>query len=417
MNALSSDQPSEVPSRRARALGPIPASGGWRPGDPVAARQFATVTTGRPFQLQLGGSLPEVQVAYETWGTLNDDRSNAVLVCHALTGDAHASGKTAPGQSTPGWWDDLIGPGKPVDTDRWFVVCSNVLGGCQGTTGPSSPSPTDGRPYGPRFPIVTIRDMVRAQALLADRLEIRRFAAVIGGSMGGMQALEWGVMFPDRVARLALMSTAPAASAQQIAWSLAGRRAIESDPKFFGGDYYDAGPGGGPHAGMEVARIIAQVTYRSEEVYRGRFGRAVAGRPDRPGAAPFFEVESYLDYHGDKFARRFDANSYIRLNHAMDMHDIGNGRGGVDSALLRVSAPALVVAVTSDSLYPPYQQETLASTLALRSAALEFVTIDSPDGHDGFLLATEQLSTPLQRLLDADAPQPNVYTRGSTRHG
>ena len=375
-----------------------------------------TVAGDRPFQLQLGRSLPEVVIAYETWGTLSPEHDNAVLVCHALTGDAHASGKTAPGQPTPGWWDDLIGPGRPLDTNRWFVVCSNVLGGCQGTTGPNGLSPEDGRPYGPRFPIVTIRDMVRAQALLADRLEIARFAAVIGGSMGGMQALEWGVMFPERVARLALMSTTAAASAQQIAWSLAGRRAIEADPQFYGGNYYDAGPGGGPHAGMEVARVIAQVTYRSEEVYRGRFGRAVAGRPDRIGVAPMFEVESYLDYHGDKFARRFDANSYIRLNHAMDMHDIGNGRGGVDAALLRVTAPALVIAVSSDGLYPPYQQETLASTLALRPAPVDYLVVDSPDGHDGFLLATEQISAPLQKLLDADAPQPKRSTRGSTRH-
>ena len=224
----------------------LPATGAWRPGDPVGHREFHTVVDGRRFQLEGGGHLDRVEVAYETWGTLDADGSNAVLVCHALTGDAHAAGRSGPGQPTAGWWDALIGPGRALDTTRYFVVCSNVLGGCQGTTGPASEDPATGRPYGSAFPVVSIRDMVRAQASLADALGVGRWRAVVGGSMGGMQAVEWAVMYPDRVAALVLASTTAEASAQQIAWSHIGRMAVQADPRFRDGDYYDAGPGDGP---------------------------------------------------------------------------------------------------------------------------------------------------------------------------
>lgn len=379
----------------------IPATGAWRVGDPVGDRRFVRVAGdgARPLRLEGGGRLEAVDVAYETWGTLAPDASNAVLVCHALTGDAHVAGRAAPGQPTPGWWDALVGPGRAVDTDRYFVVCSNVLGGCQGSTGPASIDPATGSPYGSAFPVVTIRDMVRTQALLADRLGIDRWRAVIGGSMGGMQALEWAAMFPERVRSVVLASTTAAASAQQIAWSHIGRMAIQADPRFRGGDYYDAAPGDGPHRGLAVARMCAQVTYRSDEVFTERFHRTLLGRLDF-SLDPQFDVEGYLDYHGLKLTRRFDANSYIRLNRAMDLHDVARGRGSTEGGLARIQAPALVAAVRSDGLYPPIQQQVLADGLASLGGDVTWVDIDSPHGHDGFLIETAQLAGPINTFLE-----------------
>ncbi|UDY36787.1 homoserine O-acetyltransferase MetX [Dermatobacter hominis] len=387
----------------------IPATGAWRPGDPVADRRFCRVagaddadaagSTARPFRLEGGGLLAEVDVAYEAWGELAPDGSNAVLVCHALTGDAHVAGRSGPGQPTPGWWDALVGPGRALDTDRLFVVCSNVLGGCQGTTGPSSIDPETGKPYGSNFPVVTIRDMVRVQALLADRLGIRRWRAVVGGSMGGMQALEWGAMYPERVGALVVASTTASASAQQIAWSHIGRMAVQSDPRFRGGDYYDADPGEGPHRGLAVARMCAQVTYRSDEVFTERFHRSMLGGLDFT-LDPLFDVEGYLDYHGTKLARRFDANSYVRLNRAMDLHDLARGRGSTESALARITAPTLVASVRSDGLYPPIQQHVLADGLRSVGGDVTWVDIDSPHGHDGFLIETPQLAPPIRTFLE-----------------
>lgn len=380
----------------------IPATGAWRPGDPVAARRFVTVTeesSGRPFRLEGGGSLASVEVAYETWGELSDDASNAVLICHALTGDAHVAGRSGPGQPTPGWWDVLVGPGRAVDTDRHFVVCTNVLGGCQGTTGPASTDPSTGTPYGARFPVVSIRDMVRVQALLANHLGVRHWRAVVGGSMGGMQALEWATMFPERVEALVIASTTAAASAQQIAWSHIGRMAIQADPRFRGGDYYDAADGDGPHRGLAVARMCAQVTYRSDEVFTERFHRTLLDRLEFT-LDPLFDIEGYLDYHGSKLARRFDANSYIRLNRAMDLHDVARGRGSTEAALARVTAPVLVAAVRSDGLYPPIQQHVLADGLRSVGGDVTWVDVDSPHGHDGFLIETTQLAGPVRTFLE-----------------
>jgi homoserine O-acetyltransferase len=377
---------------------PIPASGAWRPGDPVGSRRFHTVGHGRSFQLEGGGALPEVQIAYETWGQLDATADNAVLVCHALTGDSHAAGRSGPGHATPGWWDALIGPGRCLDTDRYFVVCANVLGGCQGSTGPASVDPRTDRPYGAAFPVVSIRDSVRTQASLADELGIRRWRSVVGGSMGGMQALEWAVMYPDRVGSLVLASTTAQASAQQIAWSHIGRAAIAADPAFRGGDYYDAPDGEGPHRGLAVARMTAQVTYRSDEVFNDRFDRSLLG-PLEFSLDPLFDVEGYLDYHGEKLARRFDANSYLRLNRAMDLHDIGRGRGGVRQALARVAAPTLVASVRSDGLYPPDQQRRIHDTLTELGAASTWVDIDSPHGHDGFLIETAQMAPRVTNFL------------------
>ncbi|MCD9622314.1 homoserine O-acetyltransferase MetX [Rhabdothermincola salaria] len=387
-------------SRAPLSADPLPASGAWRPGDPIGDRRFAHLATDRAFVLEGGGALHDVEIAYETWGELDADGANAVLVCHALTGDSHAAGRAGPGHPTAGWWDALIGPGRPLDTDRWFVVCPNVLGGCQGSTGPASLDPATGAPYGSSFPVVTVRDMVRTQAALADQLGVTRWLSVIGGSMGGMQALEWGVMFPDRVASVVAIATTVAASAQQIALSSVQRSAIALDPAWRGGDYYDAGPGEGPHQGLAVARGMAQITYRTEGVYGERFGRKeLDPLDDRYTLWQRFDVEGYLDYHGAKLVRRFDANSYLVINRAMDLHDIGRGRGGVESALARVRAPVMTMAIGSDALYPPYQQELICDTLGSIGRECVHVVIDSPDGHDAFLIETAQVGAALAPFL------------------
>lgn len=383
----------------------LPATGAWRPGDPLGQRQFMRMSVDRPFVLEGGGQLHDVTIAFETWGTRDADGSNAVLVCHALTGDAHAAGPAGEGHPTLGWWDDLIGPGKPIDTERWFVVCANVLGGCQGSSGPASPLPDRLGHYGPHFPVVTVRDMVRTQARLADALAIPRWHAVVGGSMGGMQALEWGVMYPERVARLVPIATCTAASAQQIAWWSTGRRAIALDPKWRNGHYYDAAPGDGPHAGLALARMVSQVTFRSDDVFTDRFGR----EPVEPLAGRFemwqrFEVERYLDYHGAKLARRFDANSYLLLTKAMDLHDVGRGRGGSQAALRRITAPTLSMGITSDILYPSYQQRDLAEGIVAAGGDARYHEIDSPHGHDAFLIDTDQVAAALVPFLEKPLP-------------
>jgi homoserine O-acetyltransferase/O-succinyltransferase len=385
----------------------LPVTGAWRPGDPVGGRRFARLAGDRPFVLEGGGMLRDVRVAFETFGELSPSADNAVLVCHALTGDSHAAGELGLGHPTPGWWDGLIGPGEALDTDRWCVVCVNVLGGCQGTTGPASPHPDDGRPYGSRHPVVTIRDMVRAEAAVAAELGVERWLTVVGGSMGGMQVLEWGVMFPERVRSLVPIATCFAASAQQIAWWSTGRRAIRMDARWRGGDYYEAAPGDGPHAGLAMARMISQITFRSDDVFTDRFGREVVEPIEGFELWQRFQVERYLEYQGDKLARRFDANSYLLLTKAMDLHDVGRGRGGMDGAVRRITAPTLVMGVSSDVLYPTYQQEEIAGALVGNGVDVQYVEIDSPHGHDGFLLELDQVGEPLHRfLLDVEKERP-----------
>ena len=376
----------------------LPVTGAWQVGDPAGDRRFVTVTDTRPFALEWGGSLAEVRVAYETWGELDPQASNAVLVCHALTGDSHAAGDSGPSHPTAGWWSELIGPGKALDTDRYFVVCSNVLGGCQGTTGPADFDPADGRRYGPRFPVVTIRDMVRVQARLADHLGIGCWLAVIGGSMGGMQVLEWAAMYPQRVRSILPLATCAAASALQIAWSAVQRLVIASDPGWFDGDYYDKPDG--PWMGLAVARQIAQVTYRSGESFERRFGRQMfdpAGAFDLWGR---FQMESYLDHHGQKLVRRFDANSYVVLNRSMDLHDIGRGRGGSAAALGRIRVPVLTASITSDRLYPPHEQQELHDGIVAGGGGCRRAMLDSDEGHDGFLLEHDLLSDPVACFLE-----------------
>jgi homoserine O-acetyltransferase len=368
---------------------PLPVTGAWRAGDPPGRRRWIT---GGARRFEAGGELPGFELAYETWGTLNSDGSNAVLVEHALTGDSHLIGPAGPGHPTAGWWDGLIGPGKAVDTGELFVVVPNVLGGCQGSTGPSSLDP-DGTAWGSRFPYLTPRDQVEAEVVLADELGISSWAAVLGGSMGGMRALEWAVMYPERVDALLVLASTAAASAEQIAWAAPQLHAITSDHRWRGGDYYDAEPGDGPHRGLGVARRIAHVTYRSEQELSERFGRSdQLGEDALRGGR--FAVESYLDHHADKLVRRFDAGSYVTLTQSMNAHDVGRGRGGVAAALSRVTARSLIAGVDSDRLYPLYQSQSLAAGLSGEAAV-----ISSPYGHDSFLIETGQIGSLAKSLL------------------
>jgi homoserine O-acetyltransferase len=373
-----------------------PASGAWRVGDHPGDRRFVGIGD---VVLERAGNLDGVQMAYETWGELSPDGDNAVLVLHALTGDSHVVGPAGPGHATAGWWGQLIGPGRPLDTDRWFVVAPNVLGGCQGTTGPSSPA-ADGRPYGSRFPYLTVRDQVAAEVALADALGIARWALVVGGSMGGMRALEWAVTEPDRLERLFVLASTAAASGDQIAWCAAQLAAIRADAGFRGGDYYDAGPGQGPHLGLGVARRIAHTTYRSEQEINLRFGRLAQAGEDPLGGGGRFAVESYLDHHAEKLTYRFDANSYLVLTEAMNSHDIGRGRGGAAAALSRVTARTAVAAIESDRLYPPAQNAELAAGIA---DCPPMRVVASPYGHDGFLVEVEQVGEILAELLSEPA--------------
>jgi len=357
-----------APVQAAPTLGVIPASAAWRPGDPVGERRFAPIGD---LTLESGDVVPDAVLAYQTWGTLAPGKDNAVYIAHALTGDADAAA----------WWGTLIGPGRPLDTDRLFVVSANVIGGCQGSTGPASLAP-DGRPWGSRFPWPTIRDHVEAERRLADILGIRRWRLIAGPSMGGMRALEWAVTYPDRVGGIAVMGTTAATTAEQLAWGVPQMAAIQADPKFRGGDYYDAADGDGPHVGLGIARQIAHITYRSEAELAARFGREVQ-------ADGRFAVASYLEHHAQKLARRFDANTYLRLVNAINSHDVGRGRGGVAAALARYRGPALVVAVDSDRLYPEANARELVSGLV---GANEIAWVHSGVGHDGFLVESEQFN-------------------------
>ncbi|MFJ8768068.1 homoserine O-acetyltransferase MetX [Streptomyces clavifer] len=371
-----------------------PATGGWREGDPPGRRSW--VALDGPLRLESGATLPGVRLAYETWGRLAPDGGNAVLVLHALTGDTHAAGPAGPGHPAPGWWDALVGPGRALDTDRWFVVAPNVLGGCQGSTGPSSRR-SDGTHWATDFPHLTIRDQVAAEARLADALGIGRWAAVIGGSMGGMRALEWAVGLPDRTESLLVLAAPAASSAEQIAWGSVQISAIRADPGWQGGRYHDAPPGSGPHRGLGQARRIAHVTYRSEAELGARFGRE-AQPGELPSRGGRYQVESYLDHHAAKLVRRFDAGSYVTLTEAMNGHDVGRGRGGTARALRRAGMPALVAGIASDRLYPPSQQAELA---ALLPGADRPRIIKSPYGHDGFLIETGHVGGLVRELLPA----------------
>ncbi len=374
---------------------PVPVTGAWRPGDHPGRRQFATLFDARAHVLEIGGRLAHVTVAYETWGALDAERSNALLILHALTGDSHATGPTGPGHAQTGWWEHVVGPGLAIDTDRYFVVCPNVLGGCQGTTGPAADDPATGAPYGSTFPVITIRDQVVVEAALATQLGIDAWSAVIGGSMGGQRALEWAVSFPDRVPRSVIIACGAQATAEEIALCSLQTRAIRADPLYRGGDYYDAAPGDGPWRGMSLARGIGQVSYRSEIELDHRFGRGHQG-DESPMEGGRYAIESYLDYHGAKLSHRFDANTYITLSQAMNHHDVGRGRGGIPAALRRIKGAVTVAGIASDRLYPLRLQEELVELIP---SAETLHVIESLDGHDGFLTEPEQVGTIIRSAL------------------
>ena len=332
--------------------------------------------------LDSGATISPVDVAYETYGELNEDRSNAILIEHAFTGDAHAAGVSHDGK--PGWWDNMIGPGKAFDVNQYFVICANVLGGCRGTTGPSSINPETGCPYAMSFPVITIRDMVRLQKMLIDHLGIRRLLNVAGGSMGGMQVLEWAITYPDCVASACPIASTARHSAQQIAFNEVGRQAIMADPDWNGGNYYGKAL---PRRGLSVARMVGHITYMSDESMREKFGRRLRNREKLSlNFDDEFEVESYLRYRGSQFVERFDANSYLYITKAMDMFDAANGYGSLGAALEHAKARFLVISFTSDWLYPSYQSLEIVSALRARNRDVAYCELPSNYGHDAFLV-------------------------------
>ncbi|MEI7773092.1 MAG: homoserine O-acetyltransferase [Chloroflexales bacterium] len=353
----------------------------------VGIVQRQHMTWAAPLHLEGGGSLAHVTLAYETYGRLNADASNAILLLHALSGDAHAAGRHGPADRKPGWWDAMVGPGRAFDTERYFVICSNVIGGCQGSTGPSSRDPGVGapaRPYGARFPVITIGDMVRAQSRLIDALGIDQLLAVAGGSMGGFQALEWATALPERVRGAIVLATSARSATQTIAWNSIGRQAIMRDPRWRGGDYYGHEP---PADGLAVARMIGHITYLSDVSLEDRFGRQLqAGAEPAFALGPEFAVESYLDYQGDIFNARFDANSYLYITKAMDYWDLPTRYGSLDAAMARARAAFLLLSFDSDWLYPSAESAAIATSLRRAGRRVEHVDLHSDSGHDAFLV-------------------------------
>jgi len=344
--------------------------------------------------LESGRELGPVRLAYETYGTLSPAKDNAILVVHALSGDAHAAGYHAEDfqqpKAKPGWWDIMIGPGKAFDTDRFFLVCSNIIGGCMGSTGPNSLNPATGRRYGMDFPIITIGDMVDAQKLLMDHLGIPRWYAVAGGSMGGMQALQWAVAYPKRVERCIPIATTHRLSAQSIGFDAVGRAAIMSDPAWHDGQYYD---GDGPVSGLAVARMVGHITYLSEQSMHEKFGRRLRHSENYNWHfAPEFSVETYLQYQGEEFIKRFDANSYLYITKAMDYFDLGARAESLTQAMEGVRARFLVIAFSSDWLFTTAQSRELVRALRLNDVDTSFVEIQSSYGHDAFLLEAEEIT-------------------------
>jgi homoserine O-acetyltransferase len=390
----------------------------------AAAGSVGTVETAfldlpQPLRLDCGRDLHPVRIAYETYGTLSPAGDNVVLVCHALSGDAHAAGfsRTPVSESTRdgfgaedrdagkgrglGWWDGMIGPGKAFDTDRFFVVSTNLLAGCRGTTGPSSTNPATGRPYGSDFPVITVADMVRAQRAFLDEIGVARLAAVSGGSLGGMQALEWAVLYPDQVDAIIPIASTHALHPQGVAWNAIARNAITADPDWQNGHYY--GTGRAPDAGMAVARMVGHITYLSARALDDKFGRRLQFADDIRYrlTEPEFEIENYLRHQADTFVRRFDANTYLYTSRALSYFDLARqyGAGRLSDALRHVSARTLLIAFSSDWLYPPQGSEDLASALHAAGAEAELHVIDAPYGHDCFLLEEARQTPIIQAFL------------------
>ena len=356
--------------------------------------QSYTFAQDKPFETEGGRTLSPVTLAYETYGSLNGDRSNAVLILHALTGDAHAAGWHE-GDKNPGWWDNIIGPGKAFDTDRYFVVCSNVLGGCRGSTGPASINPSSGKPYALEFPIITVKDMVDAQRHLVDHLGIDKLLAVAGGSMGGMQALQWVASYPDRVRSAIPIATTATHSPQQIAFNEVGRQSIMSDPNWNDGNYY-----GGvlPAKGLSVARMVGHITYMSDTSMAEKFGRRFKNTRSRFKFDPEFEVEGYLQYRGENFINRFDPNSYLYITKAIDYFDLANGKG-LTEILRGIETRFLVIAFKSDWLYPPYQSQEIARACKRAGVETVYAELNSTWGHDAFLIEVGEESHLVKHFL------------------
>ncbi len=359
----------------------------WRPQLKLA--QVATPEN--PLDLVQGGCLQDITVAYETYGKLSEARDNVILVAHALTGDSHPAAHDQ--YDEQGWWEPLIGPGRPLDTNRFHVICANVLGGCQGTTGPASLDSVTGKPYGMRFPEITVKDMVRVQKRLLEVLDIQHLAMVVGGSMGGMQAAQWAVDYPGFIDAVIVIAAPGYSAPQAIAYNRVGRQAVTLDPAWQNGDYY-GGPG--PKQGLAAARALGMITYQSEMSMSYKFGRRT-----RAGQ---FEIENYLDYQGESIVKRFDANSYLYLLRALDLFDLSVGYSSYEAALARIDARVLVVGVSSDILYPPCQQEELAETMRRVGVRTDFSIIDSPHGHDGFLIDFHLLRPILSKFINKVLP-------------
>ncbi len=355
----------------------------------------------QPLQMDAGVDLAPFTIAYQTYGTLNAAKSNAVLICHALTGDQHVA-NVHPVTGKPGWWEIMVGPGLPIDTDRYFVICSNVLGGCMGTTGPASINAATGRPWGLDLPVVTIRDMVRAQAMLIDRLGIDQLFCVVGGSMGGMQVLQWAASYPERVFSALPIAAAARHSSQNIAFHEVGRQAVMADPEWRGGRYFDHGVR--PLKGLAVARMAAHITYLSDEALQRKFGRKLQNR-----AAPTFsfdadfQIESYLRHQGSSFVERFDANSYLYVTRAMDYFDIAEDYGSLAKAFKGTKTRFCVVSFTSDWLFPTSESRAVVHALNAGGAPVSFVEVETDKGHDAFLLDEPDLFAAMRGFLDSAA--------------
>lgn len=406
VDLMSSNSPHQA-QEWTRQLVPVRPPSSRAADLPISGASFAQAETdSRKFidigdlTLETGGVLPNVRIAYETWGTLNSAGDNAVLILHALTGDSHVTSAAEPDPEAPqadGWWQDMVGPGAPIDTNRYFVVAPNVLGGCQGTTGPSTPAP-DGKPWGSQFPVITIRDQVAAEIAFSARLGITNWRFIAGASMGGLRVLEWSIMGPEQginVQSIAVIAASAQATGDQIAWAHPQIAAIEADSHFNNGDYYSNANGKGPSTGLGIARQIAHATYRSAKELDQRFGR-IPQHAEDPMYGGRFAVQSYLDHHADKLARRFDANSYIVLTQAMLTHDLGRDRGGVATALRTITCPTLVVAVDSDRLFLPRESGRIAAHIP---AAVPLETLHSDYGHDGFLIEFDQLGPIVDKFL------------------
>ncbi len=358
----------------------------------VPERRVTFGSADDPMSLESGLSLGPIDLVYEEYGTPNETRSNAVLICHALSGNAHAAGYRHAHDRRAGWWDSMIGPGRPFDTNRYWIICSNIIGGCNGSTGPGSVNPSSGKPYGIGFPVITIGDMVEAQKRLIDHLGIERLHAIIGGSMGGFQVLEWALRFPEKCRSAIVVASSARLSAQGLAFNAVGRHAIISDQGWLDGDYYGAP---GPVQGLAIARMIGHITYLSESHMDLKFGRKLqsADRFSFDFTAEF-AVESYLKHQGERFTERFDANSYLYITKAMDYFDIADiyGGGSLDEALSRASCKFLVVSYSSDWLFPTAQAREIVRSLIRNAKDVSFVEINSPYGHDAFLIETGELA-------------------------